>query len=251
MVEASVDIPNRPRSLPRFLALWVASYLAPVLLTLAAVVGVLVAGAARNDDPGRYAAMIVSLCLLPAGFAFGQWVLMRRYLRKRALWSAATLAGAVLGQLANLFVPEATGETLGSFPQLNWVFTIVGRILGWEIAADTMTTLPVALCFGAAWSIPQGLALPGPRAAKMMWMSVMMLTAFAVVVMIKTLSRELLEAQVLNFSPARFWIFSVARFLLPTILGWLILSLVSGSMMYWNLRRGSAAGITRVYERFD
>ena len=180
MVQASVDILNRPGSLLRFLALWVASYLAPVLLTLAAVVGVLVAGAVPNE------AMIVSLCLLPAGLAFGQWVLMRRYLRKRALWSAATLAGAALGQLANLFVPEATGETLASFPQLNWVFTIVGPIFGWEIAADTMTILPVALCFGAAWSIPQGLALPGSRAAKMIWMCVMMLTAFAVVVMAKT-----------------------------------------------------------------
>jgi hypothetical protein len=79
----------------------------------------------------------------------------------------------------------------------------------------------------------------------------MMPTAFAVVVMAKTLSRELLEAQVLDFSPPRFWILAVARFLLPTILGWLILSLVSGSMMHWNLRRGSAAGVTRVYERFD
>jgi hypothetical protein len=197
MVQASVEILNRPGSLPRFLALW----WRPILLLYCWPWRPSWASwllARRAMTIGQYAAMIVSLCLLPAGLAFGQWVLMRRYLRKRC--GRPRPSGAVLGN-SPICCAEATGETLGSFPQLNWVFTIVGPILG----GDRGRHDDHAACgpgFGAAWSIPQGLALPGAR-AKMFWMSVMMLTAFTVVVMTKTLS-AVMEAQMHDFSPPRF-----------------------------------------------
>jgi hypothetical protein len=43
----------------------------------------------------------------------------------------------------------------------------------------------------------------------------------------------------------------MAAYALPALLGWLIVSLVSGSLMYWNLRRSSAVGINQVYASFD
>lgn len=36
----------------------------------------------------------------------------------------------------------------------------------------------------------------------------------------------------------------------PAFLGWFIVSLVSGSIMYWSLQRGAAAGAP-VYELFE
>jgi hypothetical protein len=43
----------------------------------------------------------------------------------------------------------------------------------------------------------------------------------------------------------------IAAHAVPALLGWLIVSFVSGSLMYWNLRRNSAAGFNQVYASFD
>jgi hypothetical protein len=247
MVGTKGELLNPPRSLPRFLAMWLATYLIPFLVTWAAAIAALFGSLAIFPPSGRYASAMVSLCLLPIGLAVGQWMLMRSYVAKPRPWSAATLVGALLAQLSAMLVPEVTQETLASLPQLSRIYDILRPIFGSEVAIDTLVMLPIALCYGAAWSIPQGLALPGLRSAKIVWMIALMLTGFAVVVMAKALSYELREAFALRRAPNLFLL--AASSLLPTTLGWLMLSLVSGSIMYWSLRRGSAVGVAQVLTR--
>jgi uncharacterized iron-regulated membrane protein len=68
-------------------------------------------------------------------------------------------------------------------------------------------------------------------------------------VMAKALSNELLDA---SFDYAyRFWFSTALAYVLPGLASWATLSLVSGSLMYWNLRRSSDAGDVQVYARFD
>lgn len=241
---------SRPQSLPRFVALWMASYLAPMLAT--SVVGLLVLVTAYSTIPaaGKWPVAIVQLALLPTGLAFGQWLLMCRYVRRAIFWTAATTAAALLAQLSNLFVPELTGNNIGRMSQLLfWVFEILAPVIGFEIAATTLTEFPRAVCSGIAWSIPQGLALPGPRFAKIVWIAALLPTGFIMVVMTKALTNLLLQAYVL--SPSYFWFRSLQVYYLPVIAGWATLSLVGGAVMYWNLRRRPDAEGSTLYARFD
>ena len=249
MVGTKGEILNPPRSPPRFLAMWLATYLIPFLVTWAAAIAALFGTVALYPPSGRYASAMVSLCLLPVWLAAGQWMLMRSYIARPRPWSAATLVGALLAQLSTMAVPEINQAALASLPQISRVFDILRPIFGTEIAFDTVVMLPIALCYGAAWSIPQGLAMPGLRSAKIVWMIALMLTGFAVVIMAKALSYELREAFDLRRAPDTTLL--VASSLLPTALGWFVLSLVSGSIMYWALRRGSAAGLAHVFTRFE
>jgi hypothetical protein len=49
----------------------------------------------------------------------------------------------------------------------------------------------MALCYGVAWSIPQGFALPGPRFAKLVWVAALLPTGFVIA---KTLTSLLLQS---------------------------------------------------------
>lgn len=174
---------------------------------------------------------------------------MRWYVPNALPWASATFAAALIAQFSSLFVPDVTADTGRQFPQLIWVVEILRPIVGWAIAFDVLTALPNALCVGIAWSVPQALAFPGPRSARAVWVIALMLTGFVVVVMVKSLSRGLLRAFFLH--RVGLWMPSITSYALPVFLAWLILSLVSGTIMYWNLRRGSPAGISQVYVRFD
>src|SRR5882672_18127 len=196
IVGANLSLPNRPRSLLPFLGLWVASYLAPLFLTSVAAFLVVLRAYASTPDGGQSRASIVWLCLFPIGLAFSQWLLMRRYVANPLPWTVATFGAALLGQLANRFVPEFTGDTVGNVPQLIRVFRVLEHAFGFEIAAATLTEFPPALCYGVAWALPQGLALPGLRFAKIVWIATLMPTGFVLMVMAKALSNELLDASV-------------------------------------------------------
>jgi hypothetical protein len=249
IVGANTSLPNRPRSLLPFLGLWVASYLAPLFLTSVAAFLVVLTAYGSTPDGGQSRAAVVWLCLFPSGLAFSQWLLARRYMENPLPWTVATFGAALLGQLANRFVPELTGDTIGNMPQLIWVFGILDRAFGFQIAAATLTEFPPALCYGVAWSLPQGLALPRPRSAKIVWIATLMPTGFVLMVMAKALSNELLDA---SFDYGyRFWFSTALAYVLPGLTSWATLSLVSGSLMYWNLRRSSDAGDVQVYARFD
>lgn len=246
---ANLPLPNRPRSLLPFLGLWMASYLAPLFLTSVAAFLVVLAAYASTPDGGRSRATVVWFCLLPIGLAFSQWLLMRRYVENPLPWTVATFGAALLGQLANRFVPELTGDTISNMPSLIRVFGILDRMFGFQIAAATLTEFPPALCYGVAWSLPQGLALPRPRFAKIVWIATLMPTGFFLMIVGKALSNELLGASV-DFS-YRFWSLTAGAYVLPVLASWGTLSLVSGSLMYWNLRRRPAIGDGQVYARFD
>ena len=93
------------------------------------------------------------------------------------------------------------------------------------------------------------LALPRPRFARMVWIATLMPTGFVLMIMGKALSNELLDASV-DFS-YRFWSLTAGAYVLPVLASWATLSLVSGSLMYWNLRRRPVTGDGQVYARFD
>ena len=249
MVGTNPPLPNRPRSLLRFLAAWTASYVVALLLTATAIALLLLAHIVRDPDSAATLGAFVWLSLFPAGLAFGQWLIMRRYVRNALPWASATLAAALLAQLSSMFVPEVTGDT--DWPDLIRVFEVLSPIVGMGIASDVLTVLPRALCFGAAWAIPPALVLPGSRSARILWVIALMSTGFFLVVMVKTLSRELLRALFYSYDRTGFWIPSMTSDVLPVFLAWLILSLVSGTIMYWSLRRRPAVEIGQVYERFD
>ncbi len=253
MVGAKVEILDPPPSLPRFLALWLATYLVPIVVISAAQIAVLFGDLALYPVLGRYAWAMIWLYLFPiglaVGLAVGQWMLMRSYVAKPRLWSVATLAGALLAQLSTTLVPAIEPRTLGSLLQLSQFFEILRSIFGTVVATNALFTLPIASCYGAAWSIPQGLALPGPRSAKVVWIIALMLTGFVVIVMAETLTHELREAFDLR-QVSNYILFTASSFL-PTTLGWLMLSLVSGSIMYWSLHQGSAVEVAQVLTRFE
>jgi hypothetical protein len=257
MVDAKVEILNPPRSLPRFLALWLATYLIPFLVISAARFAVILA---LYPSSGRYAWAMILVYLFPiglaVGLAVGQWMLMRSYVAKPRLWSVATLAGALLAQLSTTLVPAIEPRTLGLLPQLSQFLEILRSIFGTVVATSALFALPIASCYGAAWSIPQGLALPGPRSAKVVWIIALMLTGFVVIVMAETLTYELREALSVGREPTGVrrppnLIAYGASGPILLALGWLILSLVSGSIMYWVLRRYAAATTSQVLTRFE
>jgi hypothetical protein len=171
-------------------------------------------------------------------------MLMRRHLSKAHFWALATFAGALLERVSWMFMRH------GSMPPLSWIFQPLGGI-----AADVPSVFAVSLCLGAAWSVPSAFVLPGTRSARVAWVIALTLTILVVAVMEASLAQEL-KTQFLGSHPElnypigdRFRL--IAAHALPALLGWLIVSLVSGSLMYWNLRRDSAAGINQVYASFD
>jgi hypothetical protein len=145
-------------------------------------------------------------------------------------------------------VPAAQTSSFGLLPQLFGLYEALRSILGSDVATYALIMIPIALCYGAARSIPQGIALPGSRSAKVVWMIVLMLTGFVVVVMAETFSYELREAFGLRRHANLTAL--LASSLVPLSFGWLILALVSGSIMYWNLWRNAEAATTQVLARF-
>ena len=93
-----------------------ASYLAPLFLTSVAAFLVVLTAYGSTPDGGQSRAAVVWLCLFPSGLAFSQWLLARRYMENPLPWTVATFGAALLGQLANRFVPELTGDTIGNMP---------------------------------------------------------------------------------------------------------------------------------------
>jgi hypothetical protein len=249
MVGTNPPLPNRPRSLLRFLAAWMASYVVALLLTATAIAFLLLAHIARATDSATILRAFAWLSLFPAGIAFGQWLLVRRYIRNALRWASAIYVAALLAQLSNMFVPDVTGET--DWPGLFWVFEALSPIVAIGIAADVLIALPRALCFGAAWAIPPALAFPGSRATRIVWAVALMSTGFLLVVMVKTLSRELLTVLLHQYERTGVWVPSITSSVLPVFLAWLILALVSGAIMYWSLRHRPAVEIGQVYARFD
>jgi hypothetical protein len=246
-LRADMALPKHPQSLLRFLAVWAASYVAAFLLTAVALALLLLAHIVRDADSAATAGAIMWLSVFPASLALGQWLIMRRHVRNALPWAAATLTAGLLSQLGNQLVPEVARAD--DFPGLIVIVDVLRPIVGLAIAFDVLQVLPNALCFGAAWSLPQALAFPGSWSARFVWVSALMLTSLVVVVMAKSLSRELLMAFIRY--QVGFWMPTLVSHVLPAILGWVILSLVGGSIMYWSLRRGSPMAISQLYARFD
>jgi hypothetical protein len=249
MVGANLALPNRPRSLWRFLALWLASYLAPVVVASMLAALIVVAGRITSLVIARYGVFCIWLVLLPAGGACGQWMWARAYLPNALRWTTAIFTAALLGQISVMFVPEATAKAIATVSPLSWLFRFLRATLGGTTAADALTVLPIAICFGVAWAIPPALVIPGARSVRVAWAMAHMVIGAIVVVGAKTLPEQFLLG--LFSYPVTSAIALVAVYGLPVLLGWITLSLVGGSIMYWSLRRGSSVAISQVYARFD
>jgi hypothetical protein len=199
---ANPSLPNRPRSLVPFLALWMVSYLAPCLAAWTVVTVVGLAYSPNDDNPKLFphVARAVWIVLWPAGLALGQWMLMRRYLPRVHFWALATFAGALLERVTWMFMPHASAKTIGSMPPLSWIFQLLQSMFGGEIAPDALTVFAIALCLGAAWSVPSAFALPGTRSARVAWVVALTLTILVVSVIGASLAQEL-ETQFLGSYP--------------------------------------------------
>src|SRR4030095_9101340 len=106
MVTAAVQLPERLRFLPLFLALWVLSYLAPHLLAAVADLFLqfaLVAGSPAASEIGTW---IVWVGLLPVAYAWAQWLLMRRALSTALPWALAVFVGTLLARLGTALIGD-------------------------------------------------------------------------------------------------------------------------------------------------
>jgi hypothetical protein len=209
-----------------------------------------------NPALAPYATRIIWLALWPLGLAVGQWILVRRYLPEAPLWALATFVGASLERMSAIFLHQAIIAMIVSLPQTISILQLLRPMFGGANVPDVLALVLVALCQGAALSVPSGFVLPGTKSTRVFWVIALMLTTFVVVVIVGSLLHEL-ERQLLGsypkleYYPIDYQLRLIAAYALPALLGWLVVSLVSGSLMYWNLRRSSAAVAGQVYARFD
>ena len=94
----AVQLPERLRFLPVFLGLWLLSYLGPHLLAAGADVALLLSLQLGLIAPVELhiGEWVIWVGLLPALYAWAQWLLMRRCLSTAIPWALAVFAGTLL-----------------------------------------------------------------------------------------------------------------------------------------------------------
>jgi hypothetical protein len=167
------------------------------------------------------------------------------------LWALATLVAAVLERASAMFLGQAIVETMVSHPYAISILQLLRPVFGGASVPDLLVLLSVTLCQGAALSIPPGFVLPGTRSARALWVIALTLTTFVAAMIVRSVLLELRTQSLPSHPKLMNYLRLMTAYTLPDLLGWFVVSLVSGSLMHWNLRRSSAAGIGQVYARFD
>jgi hypothetical protein len=251
MATAAVQLPERLRFLPVFLALWVLSYLAPHLLAVIAGLFLQVASVTGSPMVADIGAWVVWVGLLPAAYAWAQWLLMRRCLSTAIPWAVAVLVGAFLGRLGQALIDDPDPRLLFGRQVLMPVFMALTSVFGAKWAMAALMALPSGLCFGVATSIPQALVLPASKLWRALWIAVILPTEFASTVLAEGLYRSF-QLSLDPFSGGSLpWIRLLAITFVPRIAAWLLTAVVSGVLMYVILRRGAGRAGDQLYARFD
>jgi hypothetical protein len=212
MIMAAVQLPERLRFLPVFLALWVLSYLAPHLLAVIAGLFLQVASVTGSPMVADIGAWVVWVGLLPAAYAWAQWLLMRRCLSTAIPWAVAVLVGAFLGRLGQALIDDPDPRRLFGSEALMPVFVALMSL------------------FGAKWAM----------------------TEFASTILAEGLYRSFQLSLYDPLSGGSlFWIRLLAISFVPRIAAWLLTAVVSGVLMHVVLRRGAARAGDQLYARFD
>lgn len=259
MAIAAVQLPGRLSSLPFFLTAWVLSYLAPHLLvaTLDDFIGAAMVTASAAAWQVEGWAMWVGV--LPALYAGGQWLLMRRCLANPVPWVAAIYVGTLLSRVGTMLIPVSDPRLLFADPLLREVVLMLVSIVGASAAVTLVNAVPVGLCFGLTMAIPQAIVLPAARRARIVWFAVMFLAELASTVLFESLYRFFQLNLVGSFqrdlvgSPLDpgFWVSVITLNYVPRLCAWLLVAVVGGLMMHAVLRRRLGAVDDRLYARFD
>jgi hypothetical protein len=250
MPTAAVQLPERLRFLPLFLALWVLSYCAPHLL--AAVADLLLQFALIAEPPARLdiAEWVLWVGLLPAAYAWAQWLLMRRCLSTAVPWALAVFVGTLLARLGTGLI----GDPGPRFLLDSWVpmgvLLALTEVLGATLAALALITFPSGLCFAVGTSVPQALVLPASKLWRVLWIAVMFPTEYASTMVGEGLHRHF-RSMSDPLSEEGIWGQLIAINFVPRTSAWLITAVVSGLLMHAVLRRGSGKVADHLYARFD
>jgi hypothetical protein len=249
MVTTVVQLPERLRFLPLFLALWVLSYLGPHLLAAVAdmfLQVVRIVGSPTASDIGMW---VVWVGLLPVAYAWAQWLLMRRCLSPAIPWALAVFVGTLLARLGWALLGDLDPNLLFRHPLLMDVFMALTSVVGATFSTTALMVLPTALCFGVATSVPQALVLPASKLWRALWIAVVLPTEFASTV----LGVGLYRSFQLMYDPLSggVWGMLIVLNFVPRISGWLLTAVVSGVLMHVILRRSSGRVGEQLYTRFD
>jgi hypothetical protein len=251
MVTAAVQLPERLRFLPLFLALWVLSYLAPHLLAAVADLFLqfaLIAGSPTASDIGTW---VVWVGLLPVAYAWAQWLLMRRCLSTAIPWALAVFVGTLLARLGTALIGDIDTRLLFDSRLLLPVLMALADLLGASLAVTALTALPSGLCFGVATSVPQALVLPASKLRRALWIAVMFPTEYASTMLGEGLYRAFRPSMSDLISDGAFWSRVIALNFVPRTCAWLLTAVVSGLLMHAILRRSSGRVGDQLYARFD
>jgi hypothetical protein len=103
---AAVSLLFLVRFLPLFLALWLLTFFGPHLFAIVAdlfLQVVRVIGSPMAADIGMW---VVWVGLVPAAYAWAQWLLMRRCISTAVAWGLAVLIGQVLARLGTALIDD-------------------------------------------------------------------------------------------------------------------------------------------------
>ncbi len=251
MVTAAVQLPERLRFLPLFLALRVLSYLAPYLLAAVAdrfLQFALIAGSPTALDIGTW---VVWVGLLPVAYAGAQWLLMRRCLSTALPWALAVFVGTLLARLGTALIGDPDPLLLSRSRLLMHVLMALMDVLGPTLAAIALIVLPSGLCFGVATSVTQALVLPASKLWRALWIAVMFPTEYASTMLAEGLYRAFRPGMSDLISDGAIWGRVIALNFVPRTCAWLLTAVVSGLLMHAILRQRSGRVGDQLYARFD
>jgi hypothetical protein len=251
MVTAAVQLPERLRFLPLFLALWVLSYLAPHLLAAVADLFLQFALIAGSPTAPDIAYWVLWVGLLPVAYAWAQWLLMRRCLSTALPWALAVFVGTLLARLGTALIGDIDPRLLFDSPLLLPVLMALADLFGASLAVTALTALPSGLCFGVATSVPQALVLPASKLRRAFWIAVMFPTEYASTMLGEGLYRAFQPSMSDLISDGAFWSRVIALNFVPRTCAWLLTAVVSGLLMHAVLRRSSGRVGDQLYARFD
>jgi hypothetical protein len=246
MATAAVQLPERLRFLPLFLALWLLTFFGPHLFAIVADLFLLVVRVAGSPMAADIGMWVVWVGLVPVAYAWAQWLLMRRCISTAVAWGLAVFIGQVLARLGTALIDDIDPRQSELTFQ---VFMALADALGAKLGLSALSAVTSGLCFGVATSVAQALVLPASGLWRAVWVAVMLPTQYASAFLDEAIHRSF----ELMYDPLSdgIWVRLLALNFVPRVSAWLLTGVVSGLLMYVVLRRGSGRVGDQLYTRFD
>jgi len=248
MVTVAVQLPGRLRSLPFFLSAWIVSYLAPHLSAAVVDPVVQIALKIASPDASEVGSRIVWVGLLPALYAWAQWLLMRRCLSTAVPWALAVLVGTFLAAIGRMLIGYLDPRLLFDSYLFYEIFWILVALFGFTFVTIAVAVLPIGLFLGVATSLPEAIALPGSGRMRLVWIAVMIPTEYVSTILGEGLYRVMPISDTVTAVGLGG---EIAINIAPRICAGLLTAVVSGLLMHAILRRRATKGGDHLYSRFD